>query len=242
MGKIEFHFISWKKLHDLCFELLKKIKKEKLEFDRVVCISRGGLVVSRIFSDFLDLPISNFTIVSYVSVGKIGKPKVMEALAAEGWVDFQAHGVIHNTPISNNSTDEYILNELQGSITAIQEHFNKQPIAIIWPGGGFTPRAAQLARQSGYRLGFTINSRGPVMFNWIPLAVQKDPDYPIPIPEGPVGDPLMVLPRYWPSQVLSVLDEVRIMGKEAAAYAEQNRQVEFEFYEILCADIYGPIK
>lgn len=166
----------------------------------------------------------------------------MEALAAEGWVDFQAHGVIHNTPISNISTEEYVLNELQGSISAIQDHFNKTPIAFIWPGGGFTPRAAQMARQSGYRLGFTINSRGPVMFNWIPLSVQKDPDYPIPIPEGPVGDPLMVLPRYWPSQVLSVLDEVRIMGKEAATYAEQNRQVEFEFYEILCEHIYGPLK
>lgn len=166
----------------------------------------------------------------------------MEALAEEGWVDFQAHGVIHNTPISNNSTDEYVLNELQGSIAAIQEHFNKPPIAIIWPGGGFTQRAAQLARQSGYRLGFTINSRGPVMFNWIPLAVQKDPDHPVHIPEGPVGDPLMVLPRYWPFQVLSVLDEVRVMGKEAAAYAEQNRQVEYEFYEILCASVYGEMK
>jgi hypothetical protein len=52
----------------------------------------------------------------------------------------------------------------------------------------------------------------------------------------------MVIPRYWPSQVLSVLDEVRVMGKEAAAYAEKNRQVEFEFYEILCGNIYGPIE
>jgi hypoxanthine phosphoribosyltransferase len=82
MSKIQFHYISWQELHHLCFELLKKVKKEKLEFDRIVCISRGGLVVARIFSDFLDLPISNFTIVSYASVGKIGKPKVMEALAA----------------------------------------------------------------------------------------------------------------------------------------------------------------
>lgn len=80
---MKFHYISWQKLHDLCFQLVKKIKNEKLKFDRIVCISRGGLVVARIFSDFLDLPISNFTIVSYVSVGKIGKPKVMESLAAD---------------------------------------------------------------------------------------------------------------------------------------------------------------
>jgi len=83
MKEIKFHFISWRELHDLCFALFKKIKEQNLRFDRIVCISRGGLVVSRIFSDFLELPISNFTIVSYVSVGEIGKPRVMEALAAD---------------------------------------------------------------------------------------------------------------------------------------------------------------
>ena len=83
MDKIQFHFISWEKLHKLCFSLAKKILDKKLQFGRIVCISRGGLIVARIFSDFLDLPISNFTIVSYVNVGKTGKPRVMEALAAD---------------------------------------------------------------------------------------------------------------------------------------------------------------
>ncbi|MFC1711096.1 phosphoribosyltransferase [Patescibacteria group bacterium] len=83
MTKLKFLFISWQELHNLCFKLALKIEKENLRFDRIVCISRGGLIVARIFSDFLDLPISNFTIVSYVSVGNIGKPKIVEKLSID---------------------------------------------------------------------------------------------------------------------------------------------------------------
>jgi peptidoglycan/xylan/chitin deacetylase (PgdA/CDA1 family) len=162
-------------------------------------------------------------------------------LAAEGWVDYQAHGVIHNIPISSGSSDEFILGELQGSIEALQQHFNKTPIAYIWPGGGFTPHAAQLARQVGYRLGFTVNPRGPLMFNWVPRADQKDPNRPEALPEGAVNDPLMVLPRYWDSDARSHLDTVRQIGKDAANYAEQNKATELEYYNIVCAPTYGPI-
>ena len=162
-------------------------------------------------------------------------------LEAEGWVDHQAHGVVHNIPMSGSSTDEYIIGELQGAITASQQHFNKTPIAIIWPGGGFGVRPAQIARQLGYRLGFTINPRGPIMFNWVPLADQGDPQRPYYLPEGAVNDPLMTLPRYWPHQVLSMLDTLRVMGEEAAAYAEQNKATELEYYDIVCAPAYGAI-
>jgi hypothetical protein len=31
------------------------------------------------------------------------------------------------------------------------------------------------------------------------------------------------------------------MGKEAAAYAQQNKAVELEFYDIVCAPSFGPI-
>jgi hypothetical protein len=51
----------------------------------------------------------------------------------------------------------------------------------------------------------------------------------------------MVLPRYWPSQVLPSLDSVRIMGEEAAALAQQNRATEMSYYNIVCAGTYGPI-
>ena len=161
------------------------------------------------------------------------------ALSAQGWVDYQAHGVIHNTPITSSSTEEYMLSELQGAITNFQKYLNKTPIAYIWPGGGFTPRAAQLARQVGYRLGFTVNPRGPVMFNWVPLADNDPNQYAI--ADGPVNDPLMVLPRYWDTDARSHIDSVTQIGDAATAYAQQNKATELEFYDIVCAPTYGPM-
>ncbi len=163
------------------------------------------------------------------------------ALEQEGWVDHQAHGFIHNVNITSYSTDEFIYGELQGSIDNIQKYFGKTPIAYIWPGGGFTPRGVQVAREVGYRVGFTVNSRGPIMFNWVPLADAFDPGHPDAIPEGPSNDPRLTLPRYWPMQVLAQLDKIRVMGNDASAYAEQNKAVELEYYDIVCSPTYGSI-
>jgi hypothetical protein len=163
------------------------------------------------------------------------------ALSAEGWVDYQAHGVIHNIPMDNNSTEEFLTGELQGAIQNIQKYYNKTPIAIIWPGGGFGARPVQFAREYGYRLGFTVNPRGPLMYNWVPQGDELDPQRPYYIPEGPVGDPLMTLPRYWDIDARNHLDEVRQMGNDAMAYAEQNKAVELEYYDIVCAPTYGAI-
>jgi hypothetical protein len=159
----------------------------------------------------------------------------------EGWVDYQAHGVVHNLPMGQGVSDAYITSELQGSIDAFQLHFNKTPIAIIWPGGGFTPRASEIARQLGYRLGFTVNPRGPLMFNWVPIVDLLDPQRPSWIPEGPVNDPLMVLPRYWDTDALLHVDQVIQVGQEAAAYADQNKAIDLEYYDIACRLRYGPI-
>jgi hypothetical protein len=161
------------------------------------------------------------------------------ALSAEGWVDYQAHGVIHNENMSDNSTDEFLTGELQGAITNMQKYFNKTPIAIIWPGGNFGVRPVQKAREYGYRIGFTINPRGPIMYNWVPLADQQDPARPVYLAEGYVNDPRMVLPRYWPSQVRSELDKIRNIGNDATAYAEQNKATELEYYDVMCAPTMG---
>jgi hypothetical protein len=163
------------------------------------------------------------------------------ALENEGWVDHQAHGFIHNIPIGLDSTEEYILSELQKPIDVFMESFHKKPIAVIWPGGGFTPRAAQVARQLGYQLGFTTNPRGPVMFNWVPLADIQDLQRPDWILDGPVNDPLMVLPRYWDTDAIIHINDVIKVGQEAAAYSEQNKAIELKYYDIVCAPLYGSI-
>jgi hypothetical protein len=162
-------------------------------------------------------------------------------LENEGWVDHQAHGFIHNIPIGPDSSEEFILGELQKPIAVFQENFHKAPIAVIWPGGGFTPHAAELARQLGYRLGFTVNPRGPVMYNWVPLGDKLDPERSSWLPEGPVNDPQMVLPRYWDTDAIVHIKEVIQVGQEAVAYAELNKAVEMEYYDIACAAKYGPI-
>lgn len=171
-------------------------------------------------------------------------PQVIEGnvrLQNEGWVDHQAHGVIHNVNITRDSSEEYMRSELFGSISTIQSVYGTTPIAYIWPGGSFTPRAAEIAQEAGFELGFTVNPRGPLMFNWIPLGTEADPARPSYIPENEVANPLLVLPRYWDQDASMHIDAVRVMGKEARAYAEQNRAIELEYYDIVCQPLTGPI-
>ena len=163
------------------------------------------------------------------------------ALSAEGWVDYQAHGYIHNIPIMNSSTDEFINGEMGGAITSLQKYMNKTPVAYIWPGGGFSVRASEIGTQLGYKLGFTVNQRGPVMYNWIPQADAINPSNPVAIPEVPAHNPLMTIPRYWDVNARGELDNVRQISEQAAIYAEQNKAVELEYYDIICAPTLGPI-
>jgi hypothetical protein len=163
------------------------------------------------------------------------------ALEAEGWVDHQSHGYVHNINMSDASDDQFIKTEFEKSIADLQTNFHKMPVAITWPGGTFGKKPVEYARQYGFRIGFTVNPRGPVMYNWVPLADQADPARPAFMPEGYVNDPRLVMPRYWPYQVQANLDAVRNIGKDAAAYAEQNKATELEYYDIVCAPTMGPI-
>jgi len=162
-------------------------------------------------------------------------------LENEGWVDHQAQGVMIGGSMNDDTSKAILTRELQGPKDAFAQYFHKNPIAIIWPGGGFGLRPVQAARELGYQLGFTTNSRGPVMYNWVPQADALDPERPAYAPEAAIGDPLMTLPRYWPSQVLQSIDKVRIMGNEAAEWAQANKEIELEYYDIVCVPTHGPI-
>jgi hypothetical protein len=124
---------------------------------------------------------------------------------------------------------------------AITDTFGVAPVAYIWPGGSFSTLGVKVARETGFQLGFTINPRGPLMFNWIPLADKKDPGRPSFLPEGYVNDPLMVLPRYWDVDASAHLDEVRLISNQAIQAAQQNRAVELEYYDIVCKPVTGEI-
>ncbi|HKY84463.1 MAG TPA: polysaccharide deacetylase family protein [Anaerolineales bacterium] len=148
----------------------------------------------------------------------------MENLAEGGRLDVQSHGLRHHYIVEGMPEDE-IREEIAGSIPILEQHFGARPLAFVWPGGNFTPLSAQIAREEGYRLGFTAFSRGPLLFNWIPLGET----------ERTIGDPLMVLPRAWsPSAIVNLQQAARI-GDEAARQAQDDRTTEAQWYSSNCA-------
>ena len=159
---------------------------------------------------------------------------------AEGYVDHQAHGVVHNQNMGNDSSDEFLIGELKGSVDAIEEHFHKTPRAIIWPGGGFGSRPIEIAKEYGYKVGFTTSARGPVMYNWVPLCDEYDPARPAYLVDGS-QDPLFVIPRFWDTDAVYKIDTVRQMGKEARDYLYSIRETEVEYYDIVCKPVMGEL-
>jgi len=73
-----FHKLSWQKFYKDCLFLGKKIKESKERIDRIIAISRGGLIPARILSDFLKLPISNIVISSYSNLKQLKEPEIIE--------------------------------------------------------------------------------------------------------------------------------------------------------------------
>jgi hypothetical protein len=76
----KFEYISWGDYHRLTFQMAQEIEKRRLRLDKLVVISRGGAVVGRLLSDFLELPIRYITIVAYGAINKPKKPKIVEGL------------------------------------------------------------------------------------------------------------------------------------------------------------------
>lgn len=163
------------------------------------------------------------------------------ALENEGFVNHQARGISPNAVLTDDVAKTIIARELQGSLTGFANQFAKTPTIIIWPNGGFGIRPVEAARQLRFKLGFTSNSRGPLMYNWVPQADSFDPQRPNLLPEGTVADPLMTLPVYSPNEAVAAIDSVRAIGKTAGEYAELQKNAEFIYYENVCEEEYGPM-
>ena len=148
--------------------------------------------------------------------------------------------MVHNINMGADSSDEFLIGELKGSVDAIEAHFHKTPRAIIWPGGGFSARPIEVAKEYGYKVGFTTHPRGPVMYNWVPLCDVSDASRPYFAIDGN-QDPLFVIPRYWDTDASEHVDTVRQIGKAAKEYYESNRAVEVEYYDIVCKPIMGDL-
>ncbi len=83
MSEISFLPISWSRLQQDVFTLAKRVEESGQKFDRLVCIERGGTIVSRLLSDFLDLPTSGFVMVSYKEFNQLSQPIIAEKLKAD---------------------------------------------------------------------------------------------------------------------------------------------------------------
>jgi hypothetical protein len=149
---------------------------------------------------------------------------MMDELNATGKLDVQSHGYSGQLYIIPETPPDQIQDEIWKSTSVLEQHFGKRPIAFIWPGGNFTPLSVQIAREGGYELGFTAYSRGPLMFNWVPLGEE----------EQAVNDPLMVLPRAWSSAANVNLEEAVKISDQAVAFAEQNFTEEATWYQTYC--------
>jgi len=147
----------------------------------------------------------------------------MERLNATGRLDVQSHGYWH-TYIVPETPDETVRQEIVDPIPILKEHFGQRPIAFVWPGGNFTEHSVEVARQAGYRLGFTAFSRGPLLFNWIPLGEG----------EAAVGDPVMVLPRFWSTAAAVNLDQAASVAEESEAFAHESYPAEAAWYRASC--------
>jgi peptidoglycan/xylan/chitin deacetylase (PgdA/CDA1 family) len=149
--------------------------------------------------------------------------KRVETVNETGLVDIQSHGFYHHY-IQENTPEKEIRQEIFDPIPVLEEHFGHRPIAFIWPGGDFTPLSVQIAREASYQIGFTANSNGPLLFNWIPLK-EKD---------RAVNDPLMVLPRFWSTEANLALDTSLKYAQQAREFAIQNYVQEAAWYRAAC--------
>lgn len=155
----------------------------------------------------------------------------IERLFATGYLDIQAHGRDH-VYLQAEMSEEIVRQEVAGSIAPLKEHFGITPLAYIWPGGNYTQVGLEIAHEAGFELGFTIHSRGPVMFNWIPQGEK----------ERAFNDPLMLLPRFWSSAAVLNLEQAAEIGDAAQQFARDNYVAEAAWYQQSCGGQLPPME
>ncbi|KKR26816.1 MAG: hypothetical protein UT57_C0026G0001, partial [Microgenomates group bacterium GW2011_GWC1_39_7] len=70
--------IDWTTYHDLTRKLAASVLSHASKIDQIVAISRGGLSLGHILSDFLRIPVATFTIQSYTDIQNQGEIKIIE--------------------------------------------------------------------------------------------------------------------------------------------------------------------
>jgi len=79
---MEIHYlpINWNQYHDTARKLASSILSHAPRVDKIIAISRGGLTLGHLLSDFLRIPIATFTIQSYSDLQTQGEIVITEPL------------------------------------------------------------------------------------------------------------------------------------------------------------------
>lgn len=78
-----YYPVSWNTLHEHIFSLSKKIKQTNTHIDCIVTIARGGLALSNMLADFLQIPVSSFTVTTYKDMEKRNEPVIRYGVSPE---------------------------------------------------------------------------------------------------------------------------------------------------------------
>lgn len=78
--EIRYLFVTWKEYQLLAQQLAETILAGPKKYDEIVAISRGGLTLGHMLSDFLQLPVSTFAIQSYSDIQTQGTMKITQEL------------------------------------------------------------------------------------------------------------------------------------------------------------------
>lgn len=155
----------------------------------------------------------------------------IEEINNTGYFDIQAHGLEHNVYLPSLSHEQAVT-EIGGPIPILIEHFGKKPLVYVWPGGIYTESGVEIAKEVGYEIGFTVHSRGPILFNGIPQGEE----------EIDIRNPLMTLPRFWSSATLLNLDQSVRASEEALSFAIENYSAEADWFSQNCGAELSPLE
>jgi peptidoglycan/xylan/chitin deacetylase (PgdA/CDA1 family) len=155
----------------------------------------------------------------------------IERINDTGFFDVQSHGKDH-IYLKEGMSEETVRAEIEGSIPFLKEHFGTTPIAYIWPGGNYTALGIQVAHEAGLELGFTVFSRGPLQFNWIPQGED----------ERSYNDPLMLLPRFWDTAAVLNFEQTAQIGDAAQEFAKENHAAEAAWFSQNCRGELPPLE
>ncbi len=75
-----FRYITWSEYGNLTEGLAEKVSASGKRFDLVVGIARGGIPVSMVVADHLDLKVDFINVKSYNDIGKRTQPRIVSTL------------------------------------------------------------------------------------------------------------------------------------------------------------------